>query len=179
VTRWLDAHKISHKISQTRHIVEAVAPVAAIEALLHCELHVFETRRSRRELWCASWARCTCHTNVADVVSVVFNVAGKGSQTRDAAIIPLSICAFTDPPLSRKGRIHRKSHAGSTSKMPKGLQRRFVPIHFQSCFQISPPLLEGRLFSPRDWVHSCFSYESSSNSSSTGKLFMILWLLRA
>jgi hypothetical protein len=35
---------------------------------------------------------------------------------------------------------------GRRRKCPKALQRRFVPIQFQRCFQISPPLLEGRLF---------------------------------
>jgi hypothetical protein len=38
VTSWLTASNIPHKLSKTRHIIEAEAPVAAIEALLHCKL---------------------------------------------------------------------------------------------------------------------------------------------
>ncbi len=128
MTRWLDAHKIPHKISQTRHIVEAVAPVAAIEALLHCELYVFKNKEEPERTMVRKMGSMYLPHEVADVVRVVFNVAGKGSccKTYNAAIVPLNFCAFTDPPLSRKGRTHRKSHAGSTSKLPKRRAETFL-----------------------------------------------------
>ena len=99
---------------------------------------------------------------VADVVSIVFNVAGKGSKTRDAAIIPLSICAFTDPPLSRKGRIHHKSHAGSTSKMPKGAAETFRSDSFPKMFPNQPSPAGGQIVSVQgNGFIAAFSYESS------------------
>lgn len=162
MTRWLDAHKISHKISQTRHIVEAVAPVAAIEALLHCELHVFKNKEEPERAVVRKLGSMYLPHEVADVVSIVFNVAGKGSKTRDAAIIPLSVCAFTDPPLSRKGRIHRKSHVGSTSKMPKGAAETFRSDSVPKMFPNQPSPAGGQIVSVQgNGFIAAFSYESS------------------
>ena len=164
MTRWLEVHKISHKISKTRHIVEAVAPVAAIEALLHCELHVFKNREEPERTLVRKLGSMYLPHEVADVVSVVFNVAGKDSccKTRDAAIIPLSVCAFTDPPLSRKGRIHRKSHAGSTSKLPKGAAETFHSGSVPKMFPNEPSPAAGQIVSVQGiGFVAAFSYESS------------------
>jgi hypothetical protein len=90
VTSWLRANNIPHKISATRHIVEAEAPVAAVEALLNCELYVFTNKlEPERSLVRKVGAMYLPH-GVANVVSGVFNVAGDCSQSFKTAVTALS-----------------------------------------------------------------------------------------
>ena len=120
VTSWLRANNIPHKISATRHIVEAEAPVAAVEALLNCEVYVFTNKfEPERSLVRKVGAMYLPH-GVANVVSGVFNVAGDRSTTlQNGSYRPLTVSAPTDPPLSRKGAIPRKPHPASPSNLPK------------------------------------------------------------
>jgi hypothetical protein len=77
VTSWLALHGITHKLSKTRHIVEAEAPVAAIEALLHCELYVFANKAEPQRIMVRKMGAMHLPHAVAQVVAAVFNVAGK------------------------------------------------------------------------------------------------------
>jgi hypothetical protein len=119
VTSWLRAHNIPHKISATRHIVEAEAPVAAVEALLNCELYVFTNKfEPERSLVRKVGAMYLPH-GVANVVSGVFNVVGNCSTNlQNGSSRPLTVSAPSDPPLSRKGAIPRKPHPASPSNLP-------------------------------------------------------------
>ncbi len=77
MTSWLDAHNIKHKVSKTGYVIEAQATVAAIEALLHCRLHVFRNKEQPQRTIVRKVGSLFLPLEVADIVRFVFNLAGK------------------------------------------------------------------------------------------------------
>ncbi len=128
VTSWLDANKIGYKLSKTRHVVEAEAPVAAVEALLNCELFLFQNKEEPERAMVRKMGPMYLPHHVAGVVRAVFNVVGKRQHF---CIFDLATHRVADPPLSRKGRVSPKPNAGSSSERPSNAEEK---LHAEAIF---------------------------------------------
>lgn len=80
ITSWLDLNNIPYTVSKTRHVVEAEATVAAVEALLNCELFLFKNKEEPLRTTVRKMGRMYLPNEVARVVRAVFNVVGKYSR---------------------------------------------------------------------------------------------------
>jgi hypothetical protein len=101
VTSWLDVNDIPYKLSKTRHIIEAEAPVAAIEALLHCQLcvttptthtsctqhstsfedrYVFRNKIESERVMVRKMGPFYLPLELAGIIRAVFNLAGASSS---------------------------------------------------------------------------------------------------
>ena len=94
VTSWLDQNKIEHTVSKTRHVIEALAPVAAIEALLHCELYLFQNKEQPQRTLVRKIGSMFLPFEVAEVVQFIFNVAGECINVWRRALLSLSLCVL-------------------------------------------------------------------------------------
>lgn len=88
VASWLELNKIEYKVSKTRHVVEAEAAVAAVEALLNCELFLFKHKDEPARTLVRKVGPMYLPHQVARVVRAVFNVVGK---SRAAACVARTV----------------------------------------------------------------------------------------
>ena len=93
VTSWLDAHNIKNRVSNTGFVIEAQATVAAIEALLHCRLHVFRNKEQPQRTIVRKVGSVFLPLEVVDIVRYVFNIAGK----RALPLLRRLPCVLTSP----------------------------------------------------------------------------------
>ncbi len=77
VTEWLQRNNIRHKVAKTRLAVEVQATVADIEALLHCELYLFQNKEQPQRTMVRKIGSMFLPIEVAEVVRFVFNIAGE------------------------------------------------------------------------------------------------------
>ena len=94
VTSWLHRNSIEHRVSKTQHVVEAQAPVAAIEALLRCELYLFQNKEQPQRTMVRKIGSMFLPTEVAEVVQFVFNVAGECGSVCCPAQLDLPLCVI-------------------------------------------------------------------------------------